>query len=99
MPAAAHSLILRIYHGREYGMMVIGTAEALGQLGTQLQAASSARENPRIPDWPTVVADPEVTGPYLREKNFKLSFHVLREAQLPSGPRAGSHWPLGFWLW
>jgi len=63
--------------------MIIGSAEALGQLGAQLQTAGTAAANTRLPDWPPVIASPTVFGPYVNEPDFKLSFHVLRTSEVP----------------
>jgi hypothetical protein len=83
MSASSPELILRAYHGRENGLMIIGNAEALNRLGAQLQAASDAQENSLIPDWPPLIANPEVSSPYLNGPDFKLSFHVMRRPTVP----------------
>jgi hypothetical protein len=83
MSASSSELILRVYHGRENGLMVIGSADVLAQLGTQLQAAAVAHGNTRPPDWPPMISSPTVSGPYLDEPSFKLSFHVLPAAGVP----------------
>jgi hypothetical protein len=75
--------ILRAYEGRENGLMIIGSAEALGRLGVQLQSAANAEVSALLPDWPPAVARPSVSGPYLNVTDFELSFHVLRAEQLP----------------
>lgn len=67
--------------------MIIGSAEALERLGAQLQLAASAQVNPLLPDWPSAVARPSVSGPYVNVSDFDLSFHVLRSQQLPRGLR------------
>jgi hypothetical protein len=76
-------LHLRVYYGREIGLMVVGTAEALTHLGTQLQAAATVNGDARIPGWPPVIACPTVAGPYINEPHFQLSFHVMPAAGLP----------------
>jgi hypothetical protein len=87
MPASTPELILRAYGGRESGLMIIGSAEALARLGTQLQAAGSVEAGALLPDWPPQVAGPKVSGPYLNDPGFQLSFHVLLTPQLPSSLR------------
>ena len=62
--------------------MIIGTAESLQHLGAQLMAAGSVQESARFPDWPPVVASPRVSGPYLNEPGFALTFNVLQTAHL-----------------
>ncbi len=83
MPTPAPDLILRAIQGREQGLMVIGSADALERLGTQLLAASTVKPIEHIPAWPPVVAHPTVSGPYLGEPTYTLSFNVLREDRLP----------------
>jgi hypothetical protein len=63
--------------------MIIGTAEALENLGTQLLSAANTSTHAGLPDWPAPVASPTVSGPYIDEPGFKLSFHLLRAPQLP----------------
>jgi hypothetical protein len=93
MRTSAPEFSLRIYRGRESGLMIIGSAEALTKLGTQLQAASSIQADERLPDWPPQVAAPKVSGPYQNDPAFQLSFHVLRAAQLPSSLRLARRRP------
>jgi hypothetical protein len=87
MSTSTPDFLLRTYHGRESGIMIIGTAEALVRLGTQLLSAASTSANAALPDWPTEVASPTVSGPYVDESGFRLSFHVLRAPQLPKSLR------------
>jgi hypothetical protein len=76
-------LKLRAYSGRENGLMIIGSAAELNQLGTQLLGASDPHPGPVIPNWPATVASPAVTGPYSNVKDFQLSFHVSESDELP----------------
>jgi hypothetical protein len=77
-------LTLRAYSGRENGLMIIGSAAELKQLGAKLLAASDARPHPAIPDWPATVANPSVTGPYSNVKDFQLSFHLAESDEPPT---------------
>jgi hypothetical protein len=83
MAASTPDLILRAYHGRESGIMIIGTAQTLERLGTQLLSAANTPASGALPEWPPEVSSPAVSGPYVDVPNFKLSFHVLRAQQLP----------------
>ena len=83
MSSSPPDFLLRAYEGRESGIMIIGTEEALERLGTQLLSAAKAPTSAVVPDWPAQVANPTVSGPYIDEHGFKLSFHVLRSSQLP----------------
>jgi len=83
MSASTPDFLLRAYQGRESGIMIIGTAEALEHLGTQLLSAANTPTSAGLPDWPAQVVSPTVLGPYIDEPGFKLSFHVLRAPQLP----------------
>jgi len=83
MTDSTDDLRLRAYHGRENGLMIIGSVAALEKLGAQLLTASQRAADPRAPNWPPIVASPNVEGPYLNEPQFKLSFNVTRSTQLP----------------
>lgn len=75
---------LRVYSGRENGLMVIGTREALLELGAQLSAIHNMERAPGIPaSWPLEVAAPLSEGPYLDMPDYRLSFHVKPECGLP----------------
>jgi hypothetical protein len=76
-------LKLRAYSGRENGLMIIGSAAELKQLGTQLLAASDALPHPAVPNWPATAASPSVTGPYSNVRDFQLTFHVSESDELP----------------
>ena len=87
MSAPDTGLRLRIYQGRENGLMIIGSAEELSRLGRQLLEASTVSPNPAAPDWPPVVAEPSSSGPFAGQDEFKLSFHRLIDVSLPKSLR------------
>ena len=88
-------LTLHAYGGRENGLMIIGDREALCELGRQLQSPAAEEAESAKLDWPRVVAQPDVTGPYKGVSDYKLTFHVLESKQLPasliSPTRRGPH--------
>jgi len=78
---------LRIYQGRENGLMIIGSAEELSRLGRKLMEASTVSPNAAAPYWPPVVAEPSSSGPFAGRDGFKLSFHRLIDGSLPKSLR------------
>jgi hypothetical protein len=72
-------LWLHAYSGRENGLMIVGTKDALHALGAQLLTAT---ETPARESWPPPVATPQTVGPYAKVKNFSLSFHLEGSAPL-----------------
>ena len=87
MNASDTGLRLRIYQGRESGLMIIGTAEELSQLGRQLMEESTVSPSAAAIDWPPVVAEPSSSGPFVGRDGFKLSFHRLIDVPLPRSLR------------
>jgi len=81
MSESSSPLWLHAYAGRENGLMVVGSAEALKTLGTQLQAAGDFVSKPSK-DWPAEVAHPLVAGPYRDVPDFQLTFHLVGDAPL-----------------
>jgi hypothetical protein len=79
----ATPLKLRAYSGREHGLMIIGTPDALRALGARLQSASAASGS----EWPTEVITPTTEGPYADVPDFTLSFHVAPLGGLPTSLR------------
>jgi len=74
-------LWLHAYSGRENGLMVVGSKDALQALGAKLieaKAEPSARAN----NWPATVATPQTVGPYTNVSDFSLSFHLEGSASL-----------------
>lgn len=81
MSESSSPLWLHAYSGRENGLMVVGSAEALKTLGAQLQAAGELVSKPSK-DWPPEVAHPLVDGPYKDVPDFQLTFHLVGDATL-----------------
>jgi hypothetical protein len=71
---------IREYRGREQGLMVIGTAEALRALGAQLAAVP---ERAVSGEWPDLVASAAVRGPYADTSEYRLSFHIQPAGEVP----------------
>jgi hypothetical protein len=70
---------LHAYAGRESGLMVIGSAAALGELGQQLQAVASFEPVASATNWPREVAVLNCESPYQDRPDFRVSFHVQHE--------------------
>jgi hypothetical protein len=83
MNTDAPPLKLRAYAGRENGLMVIGSPEALSELGQQLQSAG-ARSDAEGTSWPVEVASLKTEGPYSDVPEFKLSFHTDPRSGMPA---------------
>jgi hypothetical protein len=87
---------LHAYAGRENGLMIIGSAAALSELGQQLQFAANV--DPVAPaDWPHEVAVLNSESPYLDHPEYRVSFHV-QDGPLPATlqrkPRQGPSTPV-----
>lgn len=76
-------LLLRIYTGRENGLMVVGDRASLKALGQQLVTTAESEAVSSQQDWPATIASPKVAGPYSDTPDFTLSFHL--EGQRPVG--------------
>jgi hypothetical protein len=63
-------------------LMIIGNRTSMSELAKQLQAAVDAQSAEQLPNWPPVVASPDVDGPYKDVPDFKLSFHLLGKTPL-----------------
>jgi hypothetical protein len=70
------SIHLHAYAGRENGLMVIGSAAALGELGQQLQAVASFEPVVPATNWPREVAVLNCESPYSDRPDYRVSFHV-----------------------
>ena len=86
MRTTVPALKLRIYAGRENGLIVIGTPESLSELGRRLQEVAPISEN-NPGSWPVEVASPKTEGPYSDVSEFKLSFHVEPAVGIPESLR------------
>jgi hypothetical protein len=73
------SIHLHAYAGRENGLMVIGSAAALGELGQKLQAAASFKPVASAANWPSEVAVLDCESPYQDRPDYRVSFHVQHE--------------------
>lgn len=82
MHQAPAPLLLRMYSGRENGLMVIGTPDELRRLGQQLIAVDQFPV--KEANWSAEVAHPIVVSPYVDAPDFQLSFHVAGEAPIPA---------------
>ena len=67
---------LHAYAGRENGLMIIGTAEALSELGRELQAVASHAPENHPANWPAQIAVLNSASPYLDRPDYRVSFHV-----------------------
>lgn len=67
------------FSGRENGLVIVGTPEALATLGQQLQTAAALQAHSPAPDgFPVEVASPDVISPYSDVNDFYLSFRIDR---------------------
>jgi hypothetical protein len=73
------SIHLHAYAGRENGLMIIGSATALGELGQQLQAVASFEPLTAPTNWPHEVAVLNCDSPYQDRPDYRVSFHVQHE--------------------
>ena len=83
---------LHVHSGRESGLMIIGTPEALANLGQQLQAARDFTSTPETSGWPSQIAVLAAESPYRDRPDSQVSFHVQRQpltAALQKRPRHG----------
>jgi hypothetical protein len=77
MTTAAPGLKAFAYTGRENGLMVVGSAEALQSLAAEIQARAVAPQEPQVERWPHQVASTELeVGPFRGSQDWRLSFHV-----------------------
>jgi hypothetical protein len=83
MNTTAPPLKLRVYAGRENGLMIIGQPESLWELGQRLQAVGEGNA-PGQDGWPAEVAVPRTESPYLDVPEFKVSFHTEPPSGLPA---------------
>ena len=60
--------------------MIIGKAEALGQLGRQLLQASEAPSPEKSSNWPRQVLVLDAPSPYADRSDYQVSFHLQQEA-------------------
>jgi hypothetical protein len=86
------SLKLFTYHGRENGLMVVGSRETMQELTSQLQSALVSEGVQSTNDWPPELVSATVKmGPYKESWDFKLSFHiegaVAAETKVPMSRR------------
>ena len=82
MEDSSSPLFLRVYAGRENGLMIVGDRTSLSALAKQLEAAVELPSKAPLASWPAVVASPSVLGPYKDIQDFKLSFHLEGSAPL-----------------
>ncbi|WP_428415730.1 hypothetical protein [Methylibium sp.] len=76
-------LKLFAYTGREQGLMVIGSREAMAELSSQLSSTLNALPAHVPVEWPPeLVAAAVQAGPYVDSQHWRVSFHV--EGSVPS---------------
>lgn len=61
---------------------MVGSREAIRELGFQLQSGPDFKVNPASTNWPPVIFSPPVISPYQDRPDFSLSFHI--EGDVPS---------------
>ena len=77
MTRLASSFKLFSYAGRENGLMIVGSREAMQELATKLQAALASEPVPVTKDWPPeLVAATVQLGPYRSSLGYELSLHI-----------------------
>ena len=84
MPEPNPALKLFAYSNRtEYGLMIVGGAEALQRLAGELEEATRSHSTVSSEEWPRPVLTRSVAvGPYRDSRDFTLSFHI--EAARPA---------------
>ena len=84
MNSHAAELRLRVYTGKEHGLMIIGKPQALRSLGAKLAAAADSAAGG---DWPQAITSEQVESPYAGIPEFNLSFHVEPSSGIPESLR------------
>jgi hypothetical protein len=91
------ALWLHAYSGKDNGLMIVGTSDAMRALAQQLLAASDAATASTSDDWPKEIARPTVIGPYTDVPDYGLSFHLRGSAPLEKvvpHRRRNMWWPI-----
>jgi hypothetical protein len=87
MAELSSPLKLFAYAGRENGLMVVGSREAMAELSGQLSTALSSQPESITAEWPReLVAASVQVGPYIDSKFWRVSFHT--EGSVPSERKA-----------
>lgn len=77
MAELSSPLKLFAYMGRENGLMVVGSREAMAELSSQLSVALSSQPDAVTQEWPPVLVSASVqVGPYIDSKSWHVSFHT-----------------------
>jgi hypothetical protein len=77
MAELSSPLKLFAYVGRENGLMVVGSREAMTELSGQLSMALASQPEAVTEEWPPVLVSASVeVGPYTDSKNWQVSFHT-----------------------
>jgi len=80
-------LKLYIYRGRDSGLMVVGSREAMAELTSRLSGAIAKLPPASTAEWPPeLVSAPVQVGPYTDSQHWQVSFHV--EGSVPSERKA-----------
>lgn len=80
-------LKLFAYTGRDPGIMVVGSREAMAELSSQLSSALAAQPVSASAEWPPELLAASVqVGPYIESQHWRVSFHV--EGSVPSERKA-----------
>ncbi|GAB2180627.1 hypothetical protein DLREEDagrD3_08500 [Denitratisoma sp. agr-D3] len=86
MARATYPLKVFAYSGRENGLMVVGSREALAELASKLQDAAQHLPPASADQWPPEILsyEPKV-GPFKNQNDWLLSFHI--EGAVPAESR------------
>jgi hypothetical protein len=73
--------------GRDPGLMVVGSREAMAELSLQLSSAIAAQPVSSSAEWPPELVSATIhVGPYIESQHWRVSFHV--EGSVPSEQKA-----------
>jgi hypothetical protein len=77
MAELSSPLKLFAYVGRENGLMVVGSREAMAELSVQLSAELASKPVSVTAEWPPELVSASVlVGPYIDSKHWRVSFHT-----------------------
>jgi hypothetical protein len=77
MAELSSPLKLFAYVGREKGLMVVGSREAMAELSGQLSTALASQPGTVAEEWPPELVSASVqVGPYIDSKFWRVSFHT-----------------------
>ena len=77
MAELSSPLKLFAYVGRENGLMVVGSREAMAEISGQLSTALASQSGAVTEEWPPELVSASVeVGPYIDSKFWRVSFHT-----------------------